>query len=54
MLIRFSLKLRVQRADAAAEAAHAERLAALAKASKSGSVWARLEEVELQPELEPV
>ena len=37
------LKLRVQRADAAAEAAHAERLAALAKACKSGSVWAQLE-----------
>lgn len=47
------LKLRVLRADAVAEAAHAERLAALGKACKSGSVWARLEEAERTTELEP-
>lgn len=37
---------RVLRADVAAEAAHAARLAALAKACKSGSLWRRLEEAD--------
>lgn len=35
--------LRVLRADAAAEAAHAARLAALDKACKAGNLWSRLE-----------
>ncbi|HET6911863.1 MAG TPA: DNA polymerase III subunit epsilon [Rhodanobacteraceae bacterium] len=47
------LELRVVRAGAAAEAAHAERLLALGKACKSGSLWARLEEVQPATELEP-
>jgi DNA polymerase-3 subunit epsilon len=46
------LELRVLRADAVAEAAHAERLLALGKACKSGSMWARLDE-EPATELEP-
>lgn len=40
------LRLRVQRASAAEAAAHAERLAALDKASANGSVWQRVEGVE--------
>ena len=49
-------QLRVQRADAAAEIAHAARLGMLGKACKSGSVWARLEteaDVTTGVELEP-
>lgn len=45
--------LRVLRADPAAESAHAARLAALDKASRTGSVWKRLE-VESEPEMEKV
>lgn len=41
--------LRVLRADAAAEAAHAARLAALDKSCKAGSLWSRLE-AESEPE----
>ena len=50
------MQLRVQRADAAAEMAHAARLGMLDKACKSGSVWARLEteaDVTTGVELEP-
>lgn len=42
--------LRVLRADADAEAAHAARLAALDKACKSGSLWKRLAAEAGQPE----
>lgn len=47
------LELRVVRADGVAKAAHAERLAALGKACKSGSIWAQLEKAERAAELEP-
>ena len=50
------MKLRVQRADAAAGIAHAARLAALDKACKSGSLWAQLEneaDLAAEAELEP-
>ena len=47
------LKLRVLRADTAAEAAHAERLAVLAKACKSGSLWSQLE-AETEPATEAI
>ncbi|MGN6313877.1 MAG: DNA polymerase III subunit epsilon [Rhodanobacteraceae bacterium] len=43
--------LRVLRADAAAEAAHAARLAALDKACKAGNLWKRLD---AEPEREAV
>lgn len=46
------VKLRVLRADAAAEDAHAVRLAALDKACKAGSLWKRLE-AESEPEPAP-
>jgi DNA polymerase-3 subunit epsilon len=44
------VRLRVLRADVAAEEAHAARIAALNKACKAGSLWKRLE-AEAEPEL---
>jgi DNA polymerase-3 subunit epsilon len=45
------VKLRVLRADSAAEEAHAARLAALDKACKAGSLWKRVEAESGLPEL---